>query len=200
MEKIVKWLDKYKKIVFFVGTGALIILTVLAYSKGLFTEQEQLERFLNECGIFAPIVFVIIQAMQVVVPILPGAVGCLYGVLIFGPIYGFLYNYIGICIGSIIAFLLARNAGQEFVKQMTGSIFFEKYSKYLMKERHFENLFALLIFLPVAPDDFLCYLAGISKMKLKKFTMIILLGKPAAIFLYSMGLNKVFQVAMNVMN
>lgn len=56
----------------------------------------------------------------------------------------------------------------------------------------FTKLFALAIFLPFAPDDFLCYLAGTTKMKLGSFTCIILAGKPAAIALYSLGLMTVF--------
>ncbi|MDD4432120.1 MAG: VTT domain-containing protein [Parabacteroides sp.] len=152
-----------------------------------------MEAFLLSCGIFAPLLFVLIQAVQVVIPILPGAIGCVYGVIFWGAVKGFLLNYIGICIGSIWAFLIARHFGQEFVLQITGSKFFEKYSKYLVKENRFEKIFAILIFLPVAPDDFLCYLAGISKIPLKRFTLIILLGKPLAILLYSMGLNQLFQ-------
>lgn len=56
-------------------------------------------------------------------------------------------------------------------------------------------LFAAAIFFPVAPDDFLCYLAGTTPMRLGRFTSIILLGKPASIALYSLGLNVVFQQA-----
>lgn len=37
---------------------------------------------------------------------------------------------------------------------MTGAKFYQKYSKYLLQEKQFERIFALLIFLPVAPDDF----------------------------------------------
>ena len=61
-----------------------------------------------------------------------------------------------------------------------------------LEKRRFERLFALAIFLPVAPDDFLCYLAGTTEMTLPRFTAIILLGKPAAIALYSLGLAAVF--------
>ena len=42
-------------------------------------------------------------------------------------------------------------------------------------------LLHLAIFFPVAPDDFLCYLAGLTRMSLKKFSAIIFLGKPASI-------------------
>lgn len=192
-------IDLYKKILLIVCTAITVVLTVIGYKKGIFTDETQMELFLNSCGIFAPLFFVFIQAVQVVIPILPGAVGCVYGVMFWGPLKGFIFNYIGICIGSIGAFLIARRFGQRLVIQMTGEKFYDKYSKYLEMENRFEKIFALLIFLPVAPDDFLCYLAGISKMDLKKFVTIILLGKPAAIFLYSMGLNTVLQKAFSML-
>ena len=55
------------------------------------------------------------------------------------------------------------------------------------------RLFALAIFFPVAPDDFLCYLAGTTSMTWRRFTTIILLGKPLSIALYSLGLTVLFQ-------
>lgn len=192
LEKGMQWLDKFKKVNLLLCTILVLGVTVAGYRKGIFTDQEQMQTFLAACGIFAPLLFVGIQAVQVVIPILPGAVGCVYGVIFWGPVKGFLFNYIGICIGSIWAFLLARHLGQKFVLRMTGGKFFSKYSKYLLKENQFEKILALLIFLPVAPDDFLCYLAGISHITLKRFTLIILLGKPLAIFLYSLGLNQIF--------
>lgn len=198
MRQLIKWLDNKKNIILILCTTALIIGTVYGYSIGIFTDQNKMDIFLSQSGIMAPVFFILIQAVQVVVPILPGAVGCLFGVIFFGTIKGFVFNYIGICIGSILAFLLARKFGQEFVQKMTSKKFFEKYNIYLMKENQFEKIFALLIFLPVAPDDFLCYLAGISKMPLKKFTTIILLGKPLAIMLYSVGLNQVFQATLQM--
>lgn len=198
MRKFIQWLDNYKKILLFLCTTGVIVLTVIGYKQGIFTNQEKMKEFLNACGIFAPLLFVLIQAVQVVIPILPGAVGCLYGVVFWGAVKGFVLNYVGICIGSIWAFLIARHFGQEFVIKVTGGKFYSKYCKYLLKENQFEKVLALLIFLPVAPDDFLCYLAGISKIPFRRFTMIILLGKPFAIILYSLGLDRLFHSLMGL--
>ena len=123
-------IDLYKKILLIVCTAITVVLTVIGYKKGIFTDETQMELFLNSCGIFAPLFFVFIQAVQVIIPILPGAVGCVYGVMFWGPLKGFIFNYIGICIGSIGAFLIARQFGQRLVIQMTGEKFYDKYSKY----------------------------------------------------------------------
>ena len=52
----------------------------------------------------------------------------------------------------------------------------------------------LAIFLPCAPDDLLCMLAGLTHMSLKKFVWIILLGKPLSLIAYSYGLTQLFQI------
>ncbi len=190
------WIVKHKKWFEITGWILFAVGVVWAWRAGLFTDTEKLQALLEKSGILAPLLFVIVQAVQVVIPIMPGAIGCVFGVVFFGAFWGFVFNYIGICIGSVCAFLLARKYGMMFVQNMTGSKFYNKYQHFLEKENQFEKMFALLIFLPVAPDDFLCYLAGVSRMRLTRFATIILLGKPAAIFMYSMGLHQVLRMAM----
>jgi uncharacterized membrane protein YdjX (TVP38/TMEM64 family) len=169
-------------------TAAFIIY---GFHSKIFVSPKALQDFLKHFGIFADIIFILVQAVQVVIPIIPGALGCLAGVIIFGPIKGFIYNYIGICMGSMIAFFLARRYGMAFVEKITNPKLLQKYHSWLNNEK-FDKWFALAIFMPIAPDDFLCYLAGITKISGKKFSMIILAGKPFGIAAYSMGLNLIF--------
>ena len=164
----------------------------------IFVSAESLKHFLNQFGLFAPALFLVIQMIQVVLPILPGAVGCLGGVLIFGPVWGFVYNYIGISLGSILAFLLSKRYGRPFVRGIIGEKNYETYIGWLEKGKAFDKAFAVAIFLPVAPDDLLCYMAGLTPMSLKKFAAIIFLGKPGSIFLYSLGLTGIMEVLKQI--
>ena len=65
---------------------------------------------------------------------------------------------------------------------------YNKYIGWLDNEKRFERLFALAIFFPIAPDDALLFNGRFNKNVLKKFTLIILLAKPASIYLYSLAL------------
>lgn len=170
------------------GIAATIILCVMGYRIGLFTRADALGDFLARAGIFAPAVFVLLQIVQVVVPIIPGGLGCLAGVLIFGPVWGCVYNYAGIVTGSVINFLLARRYGKPFVRSIVPEKTYNKYIGWLDRESAFDKWFALAIFLPVAPDDYLCMVAGMTRMRLKRFVAIIVLCKPFAIVAYSLGL------------
>ena len=164
-------------------------LGVWMWKKGLLTDPQALQLWVKGLGWWAPAAFVTFQAVQVVIPVLPGGLGCLVGVVLFGPWWGFVYNYIGICAGSLAAFGVARQCGRPLLTRMFSPKLLQKYRHWTGEGSHFTQWFALAIFLPVAPDDFLCYLAGTTAMSWGIFTLIILACKPFAIALYSTGLN-----------
>lgn len=171
-----------------VGLGISIALTIYFINLGVFKDLDSLRGLVGDSIILGPIIFILIQILQVVIPIIPGGISTAAGVLIFGPYSGFIYNYVGICIGSIIIFLLGRRYGKPFILSMISDKTYNKYIGWLDNQNRFEKLFALAIFLPVAPDDALCLMAGLTNISVKKFTWIILLAKPLSIFLYSMAL------------
>lgn len=187
------------KVLSIIGIIGAVVLCIYCYKIGVFTSTDKMSELILKVGRWGAVLFIAVQIVGVVIPIIPGGIGCLAGVIIFGPLYGFLYNYIGISIGSVINFILARKYGRPFIQSVTSEKTYQKYIGWLDKGNRFDALFAWAIFLPMAPDDFLCMLAGITKMKLKKFVAIILLCKPASIFLYSLGLSSVTALIMRVL-
>ena len=175
------------------GFAVCVLLALWGWQTGVLTSQERLEALVKSCGAAGAVLFTVFQAVQVVVPILPGGLGCLAGVLLFGAVNGFFYNYIGICVGSLLAFAIARNCGKPLLSLLFSEKTIQKYSAWTEDRGRFSKMFAWAIFLPVAPDDFLCYLAGTTEMSWRRFTAIILLGKPFAIALYSLGLTVEWQ-------
>lgn len=194
---------KNKKNVFTtLSIAGFIAFLIYGWNTGIFSSQSALSNYIAKFGPWAPIVFVGFQVVQVIVPILPGALGCVVGVIAFGPFYGFLYNYVGICVGSILAFLISKKYGRSCLESMFSEKTYGKYLGWLNKGKKFDWFFAGAIFLPIAPDDLLCYIAGLTKMTFLKFTCIIILCKPASIYLYSMGITNlgkiILQFAKNV--
>ena len=133
------------------------------------------------------------MVVRVVIPILPGGLGCLAGVILFGVWKGFWYNYIGICAGSMAAFAIARACGRPLLESVFPAKMIEKYDRWMGSGSRFAKWFAFLIFIPVAPDDYLCFLAGTTRIGWRLYAAIILLCKPASIALYSLGLTVVAQ-------
>ncbi len=169
------------------GVILTIWLIYAAYHRGLFSSQENLEAFLRGFGGWAPWLFILIQIVQTVIPVIPGGLTCPAGAAIFGVWYGFLLNFIGIMIGSVIDFWLARRYGRHLVMALIGPKSYNKYIHYL-NTKTFDRIFIFGMFFPVSPADALCLLAGLSNMTFKRFFLFLSLGKPFTLFIYTYGL------------
>lgn len=161
---------------------AALVLKLLLVER--FESVEELQEYMKQFGIFAPLVLIVFQALQVIVPVLPGYLGCAAGSIAFGTMTGFWCNYIGICAGSIIAFFLAKRFGLELVLGMFPEKTYEKWSRRIEKSRSYQVFLFVATLLPLFPDDFLCYFSGLMCMDKKRFIWIILLGKPWCILAY----------------
>jgi len=99
---------------------------------------------------------------------------------------GFWCNYIGISAGSVIAFWLARKYGKDLVSRMFPGKRYEKWATWAAESRFYTIVLFLGMVLPLFPDDFFCYFTGITRMTARKFTAIIIFGKPWCILAYSL--------------
>jgi len=170
---------------------ALVLVFAVALGKaffdGEFKSVEGLQHYIEKYGVFGPVILTMFQAMQVVIPVLPGFLGCAAGSVMFGPAVGFFCNYIGIGLGSFIAFLLARKFGKPLLQDLFPEGKYRKWSDWASKSGSYTAFLFMAMLLPLFPDDYLCYLTGVSKMRTQKFLWIIILGKPWCILAYSLG-------------
>lgn len=161
-----------------------IVFVMRGYLAGHFDSVETFQEYIASFGIFAPLILTTVQAIQVILPVLPGFLGCIVGAGMFGAMGGFWCNYIGISAGSIIAFLLARRFGVELVQRMVPMKKYQKWVDWVNTKKSYTVVLFLAILLPLAPDDFLCYFSGLTGMSTRRFTWIIVLGKPWCILAY----------------
>jgi len=171
----------------FVLVISFVAVLVKAYFDGEFRSVAALQKYIGKYGAFGPVFLTAFQAIQVVIRVLPGFLGCAAGSVMFGPAVGFWCNYIGIGGGSIIAFFLARKYGMPLLDDLFPSGRYNKWSVWASKSKSYTGFLFMAMLLPLFPDDFLCYLTGVSKMTAKRFIWIIVLGKPWCILAYSLG-------------
>ncbi|WP_458862215.1 TVP38/TMEM64 family protein [Acidaminobacterium chupaoyuni] len=173
-------------------TGILIFLLLIAaafvikgWAGGHFKSMSSMRAYIRTFGVFGPLILVLIQALQVVLPVLPGFFGCIVGAALFGAMGGFWCNYLGISIGSVIAFWLARRFGTGIVQQMVPMEKYRSCIEWVNRKKCYTLILFLMILLPLAPDDFFCYFSGLVGMSAKRFTWIIVVAKPWCILFYS---------------
>jgi uncharacterized membrane protein YdjX (TVP38/TMEM64 family) len=153
--------------------------------------KEKVRDWLGSLGPLAPLGFILIQALQVVVAPIPGEATGFLGGFLFGAAPGFLYSSLGLSLGSGLAFLISRRLGSRVIEKLFHSESLQKF------DAHFERngaLVAFLLFLfPGAPKDYLCYLLGLSKMPFKVFVVLVTVGRLPATLLLSLQGAQVYQ-------
>ena len=134
LQKIINWSSA-------IGALGTVAFCIWAYFAGILQSKETLSAFIQQAGIWGPPLFIFLQILQTVVPIIPGALTSVAGVFIYGHIVGTIYNYIGIVIGCAIIFHLARTYGPAFVQSVVSKRTYDKYIGWLDKGNRFERFF-----------------------------------------------------------
>jgi len=138
-------------------------------------DPDALRLWIGQFGIFAPLVFTLIQAVQVIVAPIPGQVIALVAGYLFGPVEGIIYSLTGVLIGSAIAFSLSKRYGRSFVEDTLHENIMERFDGFV-DTVGIPGLIAFVI-IPGLPDDAICFLAGLTKWRLRTFMAAIAIGR-----------------------
>jgi uncharacterized membrane protein YdjX (TVP38/TMEM64 family) len=149
-----------------------------------FGNKERVNKFVRSFGSYAPIVFIGLQILQVLAAPIPGDLTGFVGGYVFGIVPGLIYSTIGLSLGSLFAFLIARRLGMPFVRRFLNQESMDKF-EYLI-ERHGAFFSFILFILPGLPKDFFCYLLGLSPMHVGTFLLISCVGRIPGTLLLTM--------------
>lgn len=137
--------------------------------------EQSLQAYLEEKGAWMPIFYVALQYLQVVILPIPSIVSTLAGVALFGAFKTIVYSLIGIILGSWTAFYIGRKLGNKAVEWMIGKDTLKKWQSRLKGKDNF--LLTFMFLLPVFPDDVLCFIAGLSSMRVLYFIIMISISR-----------------------
>jgi uncharacterized membrane protein YdjX (TVP38/TMEM64 family) len=152
----------------------------------IFKGREQLRNYIESWGAWAPVVFVVVQGLQVVLAPIPGELTGAVGGFIFGTVPSLIYSTVGLTAGSLLAFLAARIIGLPLVKLAVSQPTLEKF--HFLTERRGTFIATLLFVIPGFPKDILCYILGLSPMGLVTFSLVCGLGRiPGTVMLSYCG-------------
>lgn len=171
---------KLKVTVVAIAIAALVIYLILDIAlEGPFTSllmnRDQLVASVQSWGIFAPLLYILLQIAQTVAAPIPGQLVGSVGGFLFGP-WGILWTLIGSLIGCWIVFKLARRFGRPLLEKIFKKSVIAKFDFILEAKSASFILFAIFL-LPGFPDDVVCYIAGLTKVPIPKLMLLVGLGR-----------------------
>ena len=137
----------------------------------VFGDSELLQEYLQKAGIWMPILYVTLQFLQVVILPIPSIVSTVAGIALFGAFWTAVYSFVGIVLGSILAFYIGKRWGNRAVGWLIGEESLKSWQKKLKGKDN--ALLTVMFLLPVFPDDILCFFAGISTMSWRYFLVMM---------------------------
>src|SRR5256712_11800954 len=141
----------------------------------LYEDKQLMHAMLNRWGVLAPVVFIAIQALQVIIAPIPCEVTGLLGGFVFGQWLGFFYSTVGLTIGSLGAFWIGRRLGAPYVRQLVSTQAWERMG--FIVEAEGAILCFVIYLIPGLPKDIVCYLFGISPMPFWIFAVVSTIGR-----------------------
>jgi len=176
-----------------------IVATIFIIQNGIENSLTQVQAFISGAGVWGSFFFVFVQIFQVIIPMIPGGAVHASGVLLFGPLEGFILSMIGVLIGSITAFFLGRRFGLRLVSLFFDQELITRYQNKLDNAKYLKIGLTSAIALPGFPDDLLVYLAGImTNMSSFAFIQIMAIGRGLSIGFYSIGIDNILRILQNI--
>jgi uncharacterized membrane protein YdjX (TVP38/TMEM64 family) len=168
-----KSIIKLAILILFVSIGTYIFIHFDLYV--YFISKKKAIALINSYSPYDVFVFIGLQILQVVFAPIPGEATGLIGGFLYGPFLGTIYSTIGLTIGSWAAFITARFFGLPFVEKAVNPETIKKYD-YLLEHKGAVIAFVLFL-LPGFPKDYLCFIMGLSHMRIGMFLLVSTVGR-----------------------
>ncbi len=179
--------ERSRRIAAIAGFPALVVAVLsLAFAfrqdlYELFKSSESVRAWVLARGALAPLAFMALQVIQVIVFVVPGEVVQIAGGFAFGLWAGTLWSVLGILVGSLVNFGIGRILGRPFVDAVFGAERALRMEEATGGGKAAAGFFLLFV-IPGIPKDALTYAAGASKLPFWVFIAVSTLGRLPGIF------------------
>jgi len=161
-----------------IGYGVWLVATdapAYQFLVRLYLDKRFLKQTLREWGALAPVIFIGLQALQVIIAPIPGELTGILGGYIFGEWVGLFYSTIGLTLGSVVAFAVGRWLGAHYVQRLVSPDIWRRLG--FIVEAEGVILCFVIFLIPGLPKDMACYLFGLSPMPFWVFAVVSTLGR-----------------------
>lgn len=145
--------------------------------------QEILTEFLKNYPISAPAIFIVVRALAIIIPPIPGAFVDIAGLLSFGWVKSLFLAEAGIMLGAIVSFGIARKFREPAVRKFVSLEKVILWEKNLSEQKKFWGFIGLRL-LTNSLFDYISYAAGLSTMSAPKFFLASLIGSFPGLFVF----------------
>ena len=166
---------------FFILTAFITLLLIAGFLLivrqwgGLFRNPEQLRQLVHSWGVWAPLGTIGIQLVQIVFAPLPGNLAAFAAGYALGFWPTIIWLMLGVLGGATVAFVISRFLGRRLLHLIVPQAILERFDRIVIRQGTFYIFLLLLV--PNPLGDWVYYLAGLTRIPLPFFLMLVLIAR-----------------------
>ncbi len=137
-------------------------------------------------GIWGPVIFVLMTALQVFAAIIPGEPFEIAAGYAFGCLWGSLLTLIGIGLGQAIVFFIVRRYGKRALDLFIPRSKIDSV-KFLGDSGNVTRMLFILFFIPGTPKDIMTYVSGLLRIDFSSFIVITMIARLSSVISSTVG-------------
>lgn len=167
--------------------GLLIVGLILfkRYELGSYLNQEQIQSWLTPFGMWAPLVFMALFVIAMLLIVIPFSLMCGVGALFFGVAWGTLWSVLGGTLAALAVYGLSKWIGRGVIRKRVGNLHWENLNRRLQQDGFYYLL--LMRGLAILPFNLLNFVCAFTAIKLRHFLFANLIGLIPSAFVYGYG-------------
>ena len=181
-------MKKYRYLILALSIAVMAGLTIALWKPlvNFAEDPASLAIWIDEAGIWGPIIFMSLNTAQVLLAIIPGGPFEVAAGALFGPLAGTLMCDVAMTAGGMMTFFFVRKFGMKFIELFVDREEIESV-KFLHTNEKYTSLLFLFFLFPGTPKDLMCYVVGLTDIKWTTWLLINFVGRFPAILLSALG-------------
>lgn len=166
-----------KRLIVFIGFLLLTIIIFMQFIEmgwlDILKNKDKLLILIKELGLIGPVAIICLIAIAIIITPLPSAPIALVSGALYGHTFGTLYVVLGALSGALLAFMISRKLGYDYINR-------KLHQKIPEKIIGSQNTLMMIVFFtrlaPFISFDVISYAAGLTKLTVGRFIIATLMG------------------------
>jgi uncharacterized membrane protein YdjX (TVP38/TMEM64 family) len=144
---------------------------------------ENAQHFIKETGAWAPLIFIVLCSLSLILAPFSGSSLFVVGGALFGKETGFILSYVATLIGCSINYWISRKLGRGVASRFIGKKNLDELDKFMRRLKSRQSIFYIILIMPLS-QDIVSYAVGLTKIRYRYFLISLVISGAVIVAAY----------------
>lgn len=144
---------------------------------------ENAQNFIRRTGVWAPLIFVVLCSLSLIIAPLSGSSIFVAGGALFGRETGYILSFIATVIGCSTNYWISRKLGRGVASRFIGKNNLDELDNFIKRLKAHHGILYMILIMPLS-QDIVSYAVGLTKIKYSHFLIALVISGAAIVAAY----------------